>query len=37
MARVPDGATAFAHRRAKMMVNVAAMYQSPDEGLLGLI
>jgi hypothetical protein len=32
MARVPDDATAFGHRRAKMMVNVAAMYQRPDEG-----
>jgi FAD/FMN-containing dehydrogenase len=31
MARVPAGATAFAHREAKMMVNVAAMYSSPDE------
>jgi FAD/FMN-containing dehydrogenase len=32
MARVPDGATAFGHRGAKMMLNVAAMYTSPDEG-----
>jgi FAD/FMN-containing dehydrogenase len=32
MARVPDDATAFGHRGAKMMVNVAAMYQNPDEG-----
>jgi FAD/FMN-containing dehydrogenase len=32
MARVPDGATAFGHRGAKMMLNVAAMYKSPDEG-----
>jgi FAD/FMN-containing dehydrogenase len=32
MARVPDGATAFGHRGAKMMLNVAAMYQRPDEG-----
>jgi FAD/FMN-containing dehydrogenase len=32
MARVPDGATAFGHRGAKMMLNVAAMYESPDEG-----
>ena len=32
MARVPDGATAFGHRGAKMMLNVAAMYASPDEG-----
>ena len=32
MARVPDGATAFGHRGAKMMVNVAAMYQRPEDG-----
>jgi FAD/FMN-containing dehydrogenase len=32
MARIPDDATAFGHRRAKMMVNVAAMYESPGEG-----
>jgi FAD/FMN-containing dehydrogenase len=32
MARVPDGATAFGHRGAKMMLNIAAMYASPDEG-----
>jgi FAD/FMN-containing dehydrogenase len=32
MVRVPDGATAFGHRGAKMMLNVAAMYKSPDEG-----
>ena len=32
MARVPDGATAFGYRGAKMMVNVAAMYGSPEEG-----
>jgi FAD/FMN-containing dehydrogenase len=32
MARVPDDATAFGHRRAKIMVNIAAMYQRPDEG-----
>jgi FAD/FMN-containing dehydrogenase len=32
MARVPDDATAFAHRTAKMMVNVAAMYGDPAEG-----
>ena len=28
MARVPGDATAFAHRGAKMMINVAAMYES---------
>jgi FAD/FMN-containing dehydrogenase len=33
MARVPDDATAFGHRGAKMMLNVAATYKSPDEGL----
>jgi FAD/FMN-containing dehydrogenase len=32
MARVPDDATAFGHRRAKMMVNVAAMYDRPEDG-----
>jgi FAD/FMN-containing dehydrogenase len=32
MARVPDGATAFGYRGAKMMVNVGAMYSSPEEG-----
>jgi FAD/FMN-containing dehydrogenase len=32
MARVPDGATAFGHRGAKMMLNIAAMYGNPDEG-----
>jgi FAD/FMN-containing dehydrogenase len=31
MARVPADATAFAHRRSRIMVNVAAMYQRPDE------
>lgn len=31
MARVPAGATAFAHRAARIMVNVAAMYQHPEE------
>src|SRR3954451_17010072 len=31
MARVPDGATAFGYRGAKMMVNVAAMFASPAE------
>ncbi len=32
MARVPDDATAFGHRGARMMVNVAAMYGNPAEG-----
>jgi FAD/FMN-containing dehydrogenase len=31
MARVPVDATAFAHRRSKIMVNVAALYGHPDE------
>ena len=31
MARVADDATAFGHRRAKLMVNVAVMYQRADE------
>ena len=31
MARVPAGATAFAHRRSRIMVNVAAIYTRPEE------
>jgi FAD/FMN-containing dehydrogenase len=31
MARVPAEATAFAHRGRRIMANVAALYQSPDE------
>jgi len=31
MARVPAEATAFAHRSARIMVNVAALYEHPDE------
>ena len=31
MARVPVEATAFAHRRSKIMVNCAAVYERPDE------
>ena len=31
MARIPDDATAFGHRRAKMMVNIGALYMRPDE------
>jgi len=31
MARVPVDATAFAHRKSKIMVNLAAIYGSPDE------
>jgi FAD/FMN-containing dehydrogenase len=31
VARVPDDATAFGHRGAGMLVNVAAMYADPDE------
>ena len=31
MTRVPDSATAFGHRGAKALVNVAAMYGNPEE------
>ena len=31
MARVPTDATAFAHRKSKIMVNVAALYTEPGE------
>jgi FAD/FMN-containing dehydrogenase len=31
MARVPADATAYAHRGSRIMVNVAAMYQRPEE------
>jgi FAD/FMN-containing dehydrogenase len=31
MARVSNEATAFAHRRARILVNVAARYERPDE------
>jgi FAD/FMN-containing dehydrogenase len=31
MARVPEGATAFAHRGSRIMVNVAALYERPEE------
>jgi FAD/FMN-containing dehydrogenase len=31
MARVPAEATAFAHRGSRIMVNVAALYEHPDE------
>ena len=31
MARVPADATAFAHRASRIMVNVAAIYATPDE------
>jgi FAD/FMN-containing dehydrogenase len=31
MARVPADATAFAHRDSKIMVNLAALYQQPEE------
>ena len=31
MVRVPADATAFAHRQSKIMVNVAALYERPDE------
>jgi hypothetical protein len=31
MLRVPDDATAFAHRNRRFMVNVAALYERPEE------
>jgi FAD/FMN-containing dehydrogenase len=31
MARVPSDATAFAHRSSRFMVNVAALYENPDD------
>ena len=31
MARVPDDATAFAHRSSRIMVNVAAFYEGPED------
>ena len=31
MARVPAEATAFAHRNSRIMVNLAALYQQPEE------
>jgi FAD/FMN-containing dehydrogenase len=31
VARVPADATAYAHRSSRIMVNVAALYQSPEE------
>lgn len=31
MARVPANATAFAHRNSRIMVNLAALYENPDE------
>jgi FAD/FMN-containing dehydrogenase len=31
MARVPVDATAFAHRKSRIMVNVAALYQNPED------
>lgn len=31
MARVPVDATAFAHRESKIMVNIAALYENPEE------
>ncbi|MGH2472534.1 MAG: FAD-binding oxidoreductase [Candidatus Limnocylindria bacterium] len=34
MARVPADATAFAHRRSRILVNVAALYESPDQAAL---
>ena len=31
MARVPVDATAFAHRNSRIMVNIAALYENPEE------
>jgi FAD/FMN-containing dehydrogenase len=31
MARVPSDATAFAHRKSRIMVNLAALYDKPEE------
>jgi hypothetical protein len=31
MSRVPAEVTAFAHRSSRIMVNVAAVYERPDE------
>lgn len=31
MSRVPADATAFAHRNSRIMVNLAALYENPDE------
>ncbi|WP_307792550.1 FAD-binding oxidoreductase [Streptomyces verrucosisporus] len=31
MARVPEDATAFAHRNRNVMINVAAIYENPEE------
>ena len=31
MSRVPANATAFAHRQSKIMVNIAALYEKPEE------
>jgi FAD/FMN-containing dehydrogenase len=34
MARVPADATAFAHRRSRIMVHVAAFYEGPEDRAL---
>ena len=31
MSRVPADATAFAHRRSRIMVNIAAFYNGPED------
>ncbi len=31
ISRVPDDATAYAHRRQPIMLNIASMFQQPDE------
>ena len=34
MTRVPADATAFAHRSSRIMVNLAALYENPDEKMI---
>jgi FAD/FMN-containing dehydrogenase len=34
MARIPAEATAFAHRQSRIMVNVAAVFENPDERMV---
>jgi FAD/FMN-containing dehydrogenase len=34
MARVPVGATAFAHRQSRIMVNLAVFYTGPEDKIL---
>jgi FAD/FMN-containing dehydrogenase len=34
MARIPTDATAFAHRKSRIMVNLAALYEKPEEAAI---